>query len=109
MRKKSKKRNKMIGVALVIIVLLFGIITVKFIQSEKIIEDTERTWLITQYGPRDVNSMFYTLYGGKGQLIVVDGGWTEDADFVRQTIKEMGGKVDAWIFDPSTSRSYWSV
>ena len=34
---------------------------------------------------------------GKGQLIVVDGGWTEDADFVRQTIKEMGGKVDAWI------------
>ncbi len=87
----------MIGVALVIIVLLFGIITVKFIQYEKIIEDTERTWLITQYGPRDVNSMFYTLYGGKGQLIVVDGGWTEDADFVRQTIKEMGGKVDAWI------------
>ena len=68
MRKKSKKRNKMIGVALVIIVLLFGIITVKFIQYEKIIEDTERTWLITQYGPRDVNSMFYTLYGGKGQL-----------------------------------------
>ena len=65
MRKKSKKRNKMIGVALVIIVLLFGIITVKFIQYEKIIEDTERTWLITQYGPRDVNSMFYTLYGGK--------------------------------------------
>ena len=63
----------MIGVALVIIVLLFGIITVKFIQYEKIIEDTERTWLITQYGPRDVNSMFYTLYGGKGQLIVVDG------------------------------------
>ena len=56
----------MIGVALVIIVLLFGIITVKFIQYEKIIEDTERTWLITQYGPRDVNSMFYTLYGGKG-------------------------------------------
>ena len=51
MRKKSKKRNKMIGVALVIIVLLFGIITVKFIQYEKIIEDTERTWLITQYGP----------------------------------------------------------
>ena len=97
MRKKSKKRNKMIGVALVIIVLLFGIITVKFIQYEKIIEDTEKTWLITQYGPRDVNSMFYTLYGGKGQLIVVDGGWTEDADFVRQTIKEMGGKVDAWI------------
>ena len=37
MRKKSKKRNKMIGVALVIIVLLFGIITVKFIQYEKII------------------------------------------------------------------------
>ena len=57
MRKKSKKRNKMIGVALVIIVLLFGIITVKFIQYEKIIEDTEGIVINTRTNRRAFGSI----------------------------------------------------
>ncbi len=55
------------------------------------------TWTVTQYGPRDINSMFYTIRHPEKGLIVVDGGWTEDADYVRGVIKDLGGVVDAWI------------
>lgn len=54
-------------------------------------------WTITQYGPRDINSMFYTIYHPQKGLVVIDGGWVEDAAFVRETIEGLGGTVDAWI------------
>ncbi|MBQ7926353.1 MAG: MBL fold metallo-hydrolase [Lachnospiraceae bacterium] len=54
-------------------------------------------WTITQYGPREINSTFYTLYNPKRGLIVVDGGWVEDADYVRSVIASLGNRVDAWI------------
>lgn len=55
-------------------------------------------WLITQYGAKDgVQLMFYTMQDSKGHLIVVDGGWVTDADYVRQVIKVLGNHVDAWI------------
>ena len=54
-------------------------------------------WTVTQYGPRDTNSSFYTIYNPKKGLIVVDGGWAEDAAYVARTIKRLGGKVDAWL------------
>lgn len=54
-------------------------------------------WTISQYGPRDINSSFYTLYNPKQGLIVVDGGWAEDAEYVRSAIALFGNKVDAWI------------
>lgn len=55
-------------------------------------------WLITQYGAADGNQlMFYTMEDRKGHLIVVDGGWVTDAEYVKQTIKGLGKHVDAWI------------
>lgn len=55
-------------------------------------------WLITQYGGADGNPlMFYTMQDEEGHLIVVDGGWKEDADYVRRVIRGLGRKVDAWI------------
>ena len=44
------------------------------------------SWEITQYGPRDINSSFYTIYSEEHGLIVIDGGWTEDAAYVREVI-----------------------
>lgn len=55
------------------------------------------TWKVTQFGPIDLNMSFYTIYSEDAGLIVVDGGWTDCADYVRNTIKSMGGHVDAWI------------
>lgn len=54
-------------------------------------------WTITQYGPRDMNSSFYTIYNPRQGLIVVDGGWREDADYVRGVIASLGNEVNAWI------------
>lgn len=54
-------------------------------------------WTVTQYGPREMNSSFYTIYNPKRGLIVVDGGWVEDAAYVRKIISSLGKEVDAWI------------
>ena len=55
-------------------------------------------WLLTQYGGKDGNQlMFYTLQDSKGHLIVIDGGWVTDADYVKRVIKLLGNRVDAWV------------
>lgn len=33
----------------------------------------------------------------KGRLIVIDGGWEEDGDYLLENIKKYGGHVDAWL------------
>ena len=57
------------------------------------------TWRVTQYGDDHAGkqSMFYTIKGSNGKLIVVDGGWTDQEAFVRKTIQSLGSKVDLWI------------
>lgn len=63
---------------------------------KKVIND-EKCWEITQYGPRDINSSFYTIYNEDEGLIVIDGGWVEDAAYVREIINTFGKEVEAWI------------
>lgn len=53
---------------------------------------------ITQYADQTGSqAMFYTIETGKGHLIVVDGGTSGNAGYVREVIEEKGGKIDAWI------------
>lgn len=60
--------------------------------------DYEGEWLITQHGAAQGSQlMFYTIQDKDGHLIVVDGGWATDADYVRQIIKGLGNHVDAWL------------
>ena len=69
-------------------------------QEDSSEEDTNRpsAWTITQYGDANGNQhMFYTIQSDTGSLVVIDGGFREEADFVRETIKSLGGKVDCWI------------
>lgn len=57
------------------------------------------SWRVTQYGDdHDAGqSMFYTIKGSNGKLIVVDGGWGGYHQRVRNIIKNNGGTVDLWI------------
>lgn len=87
------KSKKTILPALLLVVLLAGLILYK--KWDSLFPKDE--WTITQYGPRDINSSFYTISNPKQGLIVVDGGWVEDADYVREVIASLGNKVDAWI------------
>lgn len=56
-------------------------------------------WKLIQY-PDDSGQqgVFYTLYNQKtGKLILVDGGWKENADKVRRVINAYGGTVNVWF------------
>ena len=56
-------------------------------------------WVLTQYADRSGNqAMCYSLMDPEnGDLILVDGGWTANADRVRSIINAYGGKVKAWF------------
>lgn len=58
----------------------------------------EGQWEITQYGdPAGNQLMCYTMTDKKGHLIVVDGGWGDNAEELRSLIAQKGNHVDAWI------------
>ncbi len=88
-----KRNKKLILTGLLTFILLASILLA--LKAARVFEKDE--WTISQYGPRDINSSFYTLYNPKKGLIVVDGGWAEDAEYVRSAIALFGNKVDAWI------------
>lgn len=55
-------------------------------------------WEVTQYGNFEGNQlMFYTIRDQKGHLTVIDGGWTDNAEEVREVIEQLGNHVDNWI------------
>ncbi len=55
-------------------------------------------WTVTQYvDATGSQSMFYTLTKHDGTLVIIDGGWVENADQVRKVIRNHGGKVHTWI------------
>lgn len=60
---------------------------------------TEKSsWRVTQYGESDGNQqMFYTIEDSKNGLILIDGGYDYNAEFVRQVIAAHGNQVEAWI------------
>ena len=57
------------------------------------------TWELTQYSDASgSNSMCYSLVNqSDGTLILIDGGWSANADTVRRIIDENGGRVKAWF------------
>lgn len=89
-----RKKYKALAAIVLFLMLIVGIFIVVYKKTNLFAKDE---WIITQYGPRDINLSFYTLYNPKKGLIVVDGGWTEDAQYVRDIIALAGNKVDAWI------------
>ncbi len=89
-----RRKYKALAAIVLFLMLIFGIFVVVYKKTNLFAKDE---WIITQYGPRDINLSFYTLYNPKKGLIVVDGGWTEDAQYVRDIIALSGNKVDAWI------------
>lgn len=83
-----------------IFIIVIGIIIVYLREEQSdmtIVEANNNEWLIIQHGRNDINLSFYTIYNASKGLIVVDGGWTGDASYVREVINDLGGHVDAWI------------
>ena len=85
-----EKRKKGIRCILVLTMILSLLLTANAC-------NTGKSNVLTQYPDETGNQgMFYTVLTSEG-LIVVDGGWSENADYVRQVIHSYGNEVDAWI------------
>lgn len=61
--------------------------------------DNDNRWILTQYSDSTGSqAIFYTLSSNGGDnLIVIDGGTSGNAEYVRSVINDLGGVVDAWI------------
>lgn len=59
--------------------------------------DLTTEYLVTQYpDATGVQGTFYTITN-ENTLIIIDGGWAENEQAVRNVIAEHGNRVDAWI------------
>ncbi len=63
-------------------------------QTEPILGGVELTMLA---GQTKAQMMSFLLETKKGSLIVVDGGWWDDADHLKEAIQKKGGHVSAWF------------
>lgn len=54
---------------------------------------------LTMYANHDTNaqSLSVIIEDGAGNLVVVDGGWEENGEFLLHQIKDKGGHVNAWL------------
>ena len=96
------KTKNFIILSSLLFILIIGcvLICMKFLPKEETkpaYANYDNEWVITQHGRNDINLSFYTIYNQDKGLIVVDGGWHEDAAMVREVIDDLGGSVDAWI------------
>ena len=69
-------------------------------QNETVVKFQEEStgYLIGQYASQTgQQSSFYTITDAEGHLILIDGGWEEDASYVQSVIDYFGGEVDGWI------------
>lgn len=103
-----KTKNFIILSGLIFICLCVCLICIFSFRNEKTVFDDSTTqvdvenklndeWIITQHGRNDINLSFYTIYNENEGLIVVDGGWSDDASNVREVVDELGGHINAWI------------
>ena len=55
-------------------------------------------WTMYMFADRGNNVMLSTLFKSpSGKVVMIDGGWPIDADFLVPALKELGGTVDAWF------------
>ena len=55
-------------------------------------------WTMYMFADRGNNVMLSTLFKSpSGRVVMIDGGWAKDADFLVPALKELGGTVAAWF------------
>lgn len=94
--------KKRLPSGLLLLFFLIGISSMSLSESSKrdstgYRPDLSCEYLVTQYSDATgVQGMFYTIENDDF-LIIIDGGWADNADAVRKVIRAHGNEVDAWI------------
>lgn len=72
---------------------------VEFDESRYIYLKQNTTWEVTQHSDSSGSQgLFFTLYNREDHtLILIDGGHSENEEYVRSVINQYGGVVDAWF------------
>jgi beta-lactamase superfamily II metal-dependent hydrolase len=92
MQKEHKKNRAVFIVIAAVLAVGIGVCAVMFTRKP------DSSYTVTQYpGSTGYQGTFYTITDNAGHLIVIDGGWAGDADYVRSVIGRYGNQVDAWI------------
>lgn len=87
----KKKVSLILGIAIVTLICFFAF--GRIYNKEKSCDEI----VITQYSDVTDNvSMFYTITQND-TFIIIDGGWHDNAQTVRDEIKKHGNHIDAWI------------
>ena len=64
-------------------------------------------WTMYMFADRGNNVMLSTMFKSpSGKVVMIDGGWPKDADFLVPALKELGGTVDAWFLTHAHSDHY---
>ena len=89
-----KNRKMLLTVTLLLFLAAASVLGVRLLRHPARAE-----WELTQYAcASGNNACFYSLYNpGDQTLYLLDGGWTANAEQVRQVIREKGGRVKAWF------------
>lgn len=95
---KKTVRYHIIGGIIVLFIAFVFCVESFILKASNRVSQENNEWTITQYSsPSDYQAMFYTIKDKNNRLIVIDGGYREDAEYVREILKELGGVVDNWI------------
>lgn len=91
-------KNHLLAFAVIGIIAIILVIEAFIIENHDKFSQENNEWTITQYSsPSDYQAMFYTIKDKNERLTVIDGGYREDAEYVKGIIEELGGEVDNWI------------
>lgn len=92
-------KKKAIGLGIIMIIVLVVVVI--------LFRPTEYT--VTQYASvTDSQSLIYSITDNKGHLVLVDGGYEQDAEQLKKIIDANGGKVDAWILTHPHEDHIWA-
>lgn len=88
------KYKRIVSGLLIVCAVVWGIAVCNSQRKEE-----QDYWTMTSYPDASGNQgMFYTLHNERtGMLIVIDGGWEQNEQQVRNVINQYGGVVDVWF------------
>ncbi len=91
-------KNHLKSFIIVVVIAIIFLVEFLLVNGSDEVSQENNEWIITQYAsPSDYQAMFYTIKDKNGRLTVIDGGYREDAEYVKGILEEEGGVVDNWI------------
>lgn len=67
-------------------------------------------WQMYMFAGRTIDISLSTLFRSpSGRLVMVDGGWAEDGEFLLPVLKALGGTVDTWFLTHAHSDHYGAL